>query len=137
MAPHATQFVDTPWFALQSRFDTWQLGNIAQLPCTGNPLACNSTMWAQMQAYGPAFMAQFAPFQTPESHNGAFLDACLVHGSTNGLIDGMTNFQAFQAWLSGSVNWVTQKCTGSTPSTDGSPFDGPCDRSAACEKFPA
>jgi len=30
MAPHAAQFVDTPWFALQSRFDTWQLGNVAQ-----------------------------------------------------------------------------------------------------------
>jgi hypothetical protein len=28
MAPHATKFIKTPWFALQSRFDTWQLGNM-------------------------------------------------------------------------------------------------------------
>jgi hypothetical protein len=33
MAPHAAAFIATPWFALQSRTDTWQLGNVAQLPC--------------------------------------------------------------------------------------------------------
>jgi hypothetical protein len=93
-------------------------------------------MWDQVQAYGPAFMQQFAPFQTPSSKNGAFLDACLVHGSTSGTIDGYTNSQAFQAWLSGEVNWVTQKCAGLVPNADGSPSAGPCDRSSNCGKFP-
>ena len=152
----------TPWFALQSRFDTWQvrrscqqeaargavdgappphrapppaplqLGNIAMLPCTSAPLKCNPTMWAQMQAYGPAFMTQFAPYQTADSHNGAFLDACLVHGSTSGTINGLTNAQAFQSWLVGNAtngNWWTQKCGGSSTA-------GPCDRSKNCEVFP-
>ena len=32
MAPHAASFVKTPWFALQSRFDKWSLGNEACCP---------------------------------------------------------------------------------------------------------
>ncbi len=100
MAPHAAQFVGTPWFALQSRFDTWQLGNIAMLPCTSKPLTCTPTEWAQMQAYGPSFMTQFAPYeQVSGSPNGAFLDACLIHGSTSSTIDGLTNYQASQVVL--------------------------------------
>ena len=54
MAPHAARFVTTPWFALQSRFDTWQLGNIAMIPCTSDPLKCVPAQWAEIQAYGPA-----------------------------------------------------------------------------------
>ena len=139
MAPHAAQFVETPWFALQSRFDTWQLGNIAQLPCASDPLKCNETMWRDMQAYGQSFMMQFAPFQTPSSKNGAFLDACLVHGSTSSEIDGLRNGEAFESWLTGNEthgNWWTQKCSGLAPAADGDPFSGPCDRAATCEKFP-
>lgn len=132
MAPHAAKFVRTPWFALQSRFDTWQLGNIAMLPCTSNPLKCNSTEWAQMQAYGPEFMEQFLPYVTPESHNGAFLDACLIHGSTSSTINGLRNYQAFESWLAGNKtngNWWIMKCNGSETA-------GPCDRASVCEPFP-
>jgi len=72
MAPHAAAFVATPWFALQSRFDTWQLGNVAQLPCNfANSTGCTPAVWADIQAYGPAFMGQFSPYQTPDSKNGA------------------------------------------------------------------
>jgi len=133
MAPHAAAFIKTHWFALQSRFDTWQLGNIAMLPCTSDPLNCNSTEWAQMQAYGPEFMEQFTPYMTSTSPNGAFLDACLIHGSTNSTIDGLHNYEALNSWLSGNVtygNWWVMKC-------DGSETAGPCDRSPVCEKFPS
>ena len=64
------------------------------------------------------------------------LDACLIHGSTRGEIDGLTNSEAFQMWLTGEKSWWTQKCTGLNPSTDGSPFEGPCDRSPGCGLFP-
>jgi len=132
MAPHAAQFIKTPWFALQSRFDTWQLGNIAMIPCTGDPLECNTTEWAQIQGYGPEFMAQFTPYITPNSPNGAFLDACLIHGSTTSSIDGLTNEQAFESWLIGNKtygNWWLMKCSGSIDA-------GPCDRAKVCEPFP-
>jgi hypothetical protein len=38
---------------------------------------------------------------TPGTKNGAFLDACIIHGSTNSKIDGVTNSEAFQQWLAG------------------------------------
>ena len=132
MAPHAAKFIKTPWFALQSRTDTWQLGNIAMIPCTGNPLACPADQWAQIQAYSPQFMDQFLALMQPDSQNGAFLDACLIHGSTSSTIDGATNAQAFEQWLAGNKShssWWTMEC-------DGSILTGPCDRGPSCEKFP-
>ena len=132
MAPHASKFVRTPWFALQSRTDTWQLGNIAMIPCAGNVSKCNATEFKQVQAYAPTFMEQFRPYMTPDSHNGAFLDACLIHGSTSSPIDGLLNYQAFQSWLIGNKtygNWWTMKCAGSDSA-------GPCDRGRSCRAFP-
>ena len=134
MAPHAAKFIKTPWFALQSRTDTWQLSNVAMIPCTSNPLACPAEEWAQIQAYSPQFMDEWlAIAEVPNSPNGAFLDACLIHGSTSSTIDGLTNSQAFEAWLNGNKthsNWYTMLC-------DGSPLTGPCDRGPTCEKASA
>lgn len=36
MAPHAQGFVKTPFFAIQSRFDEFQLGKNARVPCLNN-----------------------------------------------------------------------------------------------------
>jgi hypothetical protein len=44
MAPYAAPFVATPWFALQSRFDKWQLGEELFMPCQ------------QAQPYGPPYV---------------------------------------------------------------------------------
>jgi hypothetical protein len=165
MAPHAAKFIKTPWFALQSRTDTWQLGNIASgwrgcrprpsgashtdrpidptprvpatttvIPCTSDPLKCPPDQWAQIQAYAPQFMDQWlAIAEVPGSPNGAFLDACLIHGSTTSTIDGLTNNQAFESWLNQANStrgyWWTMKCNGSE-------LTGPCDRGPSCEKFP-
>lgn len=101
MAPHAVHFIQTPWFALQSRTDTWQLGNIAMINCEA--ASCPPKQWAQIQAYSPTFMDQFIANIEPTSKNGAFLDACLIHGSTAAPIDGLRNFEAFQSWLAGNA----------------------------------
>ena len=124
-------FISTPWFALQSRVDTWQLGNIAMIPCTSDPLNCSAQEWAQIQAYSPQFMDQFLGVMQPNTLNGAFLDACLIHGSTSSPIDGLTNSQAFQSWLAGNAtqNFWIMKCNSSI-------LTGPCDRGPSCEKFP-
>lgn len=130
MAPHATRFVSSPWFALQSRFDTWQLGNVAMIPCTHNISACPPDQFTKVQQYGPAFMTQFRPYMDPTSKNGAFLDACLIHGSTNSPINGLLNFQAFQSWLAGNTTHLwTELCGGSDEA-------GPCDMGSACQKYP-
>ncbi len=100
------------------------------IPCTGNISACPPDQWLKVQQYGPAFMTQFRPYMDPTSKNGAFLDACLIHGSTNSAIDGLNNQQAFQSWLAGNTtHWWTEKCGGSDEA-------GPCDMGSACQKFP-
>jgi len=109
------------------------------LPCAGDILKCDATSWGYVQAYAPQFMDEFQQYiDAPGSQNGAFLDACLIHGSTNGPIDGLTNSQAFQAWLAGSKNWWVAECANGkvVPKGTGSTLTGPCDTSSACQKFP-
>lgn len=119
--------------ALQSRTDTWQLANIAQIPCALNALECNATEWGQIQAYAPQFMDQWLSVAgSPDSHNGGFLDACLIHGSTESTIEGYTSAQAFASWLEGNTthsNWWTMQCNSSS-------LTGPCDHGPTCGKFP-
>ena len=77
-------------------------------------------------------MAQFKPYMTADSHNGAFLDACLIHGSTSSPINGLTNSMAFQSWLIGNKtngNWWTMLCGGSDTA-------GPCDHGPSCQRIP-
>jgi hypothetical protein len=141
MAPHAAAFINTPWFATQSRFDHWQLVYEAFLPCIAAqpygppylPSSCNATQDADIQAYGYEFMEQFSPLMTSNSKNGAFVDACIIHGSTNSTIDGLTNFEAFEAWYAGnSQQWWIMKCGTGANATSA----GPCDTSPVCAPFP-
>ena len=137
MAPYAAQFVTTPWFALQSRFDKWQLGEELFMPCMQHqaysppylPNTCLPKDVVNIQAYGPRFMSQFRPFiSAAGSKNGAFLDACIIHGSTNSTIGGLQNYYAFQEWLRGGKAWYVMQCNGSDE-------DGPCDPSPICAPF--
>jgi hypothetical protein len=103
------------------------------LPCTSNISKCDPAQWKDVQAYGPTFMEQFRPYMDPTSKNGAFLDACLIHGSTSTPIDGLHNFEAFQSWLGGNAthgNFWTMLCGGSDTA-------GPCDTGPSCQRFPA
>lgn len=137
MAPHAAPFIKTPWFALQSRFDHWQLAEELFLPCMQNQpytppynkSTCTPQEDAAIQSYGPDFWAQFSPLITPGSKNGVFLDACIIHGSTNSTIDGKTNSQAFWEWVNGGQQWYIMQCNGSNST-------GPCDPSPICAPFP-
>ena len=127
---HAPNY--TPPLLQTSLSFSWQLANIAMIPCIGNVSKCDPAMFKQVQAYGPVFMEQFKPYMTPTSKNGAFLDACLIHGSTSTAIDGLHNYQAFQSWLVGNKtygNWWTMMCGGSDTA-------GPCDTGPSCQKLP-
>ena len=137
MAPYAAPFVTTPWFALQSRFDHWQLSEELFMPCMQSqpyappfkPNTCNATDVANIQSYGPRFMSQFRPLiNTPNTKNGAFLDACIIHGSTTSTIKNVTNSEAFQQWLAGGDQWYIMAC-------DGSDEAGPCDTAKVCVPF--
>lgn len=134
MAPHAAPFITTPWFAQQSRFDHWQLANELFVPCMEaqpyappfKPSSCSAKDVANVKAYGPDFMSQFRPLiNTPGTKNGAFLDACIIHGSSNSSIDGLNNMAAFTEWYAGGKAWYVMMC-------DGSDSAGPCDTSPIC-----
>ena len=46
------------------------------------PNTCSAKDIANVQAYGPRFMQQFRPLMmAPGTKNGAFLDACVIHGA--------------------------------------------------------
>ena len=137
MAPYAAPFITTPWFALQSRVDKWQLGEELFMPCMQaqsysppwKPNTCNAVDVANIEAYGPRFMSQFRPLiDAPNSKNGAFLDACIIHGSTSSKIDGVQNSQAFQQWLGGGEAWYIMKCGGSDEAA-------PCDPGPLCAPY--
>jgi hypothetical protein len=134
MAPYAAPYVSTPWFALQSRFDHWQLSEELFMPCMQSqpyappykPSTCSPTDVANIQNYGPRFMSQFRPLiDAPGSKNGAFLDACIIHGSTTSTIKNVTNSEAFAQWLAGGESWYVMECNGSDEA-------GPCDTAKVC-----
>lgn len=142
LAPWAAPFVRTPWFALQSRFDHWQLSNELFLPCMQaqpyappfKPSTCAPAEDAAIARYGYDFMAQFAPLMgVPGTKNGAFVDACIIHGSTSSAIDGLTNTAAFEQWYAGGPQqWFLMKCGAGENATSA----GPCDTASVCAPFP-
>eukprot|EP01050_Picozoa_sp_SAG11_P000918 SAG11_NODE_34_length_22265_cov_11.264730_4_plen_219_part_00 len=144
--------IKTPWFAMQSRFDQWQLGNELFLKCVaGQPYAppypaapnnlentCTPAAKAALEQYGPDFMAQFTKVMQASNRNGGFVDACIIHGSTESTIDGHKNGDAFNQWMeaterkvgSATQSWFLMKC----PDGKGgmSTSTGPCDTAPVC-----
>jgi hypothetical protein len=138
----AVPFVTTPMFFMQSRFDKWQLGNgELGIPCISSqpfappyhPSTCTPEEDAAITGYGFTFMSFFSQVMAvPGSKNGAFLDACIFHGSTNSSIDGLSGEQAFLGWVAGGKQWFVMLCgTGENASSA-----GPCDPSPICAPFP-
>jgi hypothetical protein len=99
MSPHMLQFIKTPFFVFNSRFDAWQLSNILQIS--------NWKTTAEQDAvveYGASFLTQFAPVRAA-SKNGAFISTCICHACPfpTLVLDGKTSFQHYAAWYEGST----------------------------------
>ena len=155
MAPYAALHIKTPWFALQSRFDHWQLAEELFLGCVASqpysppyPPApkdlaqtCTPPQKAAIEQYGPDFMAEFSKVMASSDRNGAFVDACIIHGSTNSSIDGLNNNAAFEQWRaateqkvgSAKKSWWLMGCPDGTGKMSTSA--GPCDTSSICLPF--
>merc|ERR1712110_1076155 len=75
MSPHMQQFIETPFFVFNSKFDAWQMANILQVPCLISWMkpsrACTAEEQAAVLEFGEAFMRQFEPI-AGEPRNGAF-----------------------------------------------------------------
>lgn len=94
-----SETLKTPTFALQGKYDSWQIGNDAHTNAN-NTAAINS--WGAMlsQRIGSGLLAQ--------PQHGAFLDSCYHHcgGFDNFHVDGFTQATAHQAWYSGGARTV-------------------------------
>jgi len=87
-AEHTTPYIKTPIFPLQSRYDSWQVGNI---------LGTNET--APVNTYGTMFAQRFqAVVNNPE--NGYFFDSCYHHcGEWDSIkIDNSLSGAAMRDW---------------------------------------
>lgn len=79
MAPYVAPMIRTPFFISNSKFDVWQIPNIAKLGCT--PPACNSSQIGFLNDYGEKLTsaAVHAATVAPGGVSGAFVVGCWVH----------------------------------------------------------
>jgi len=98
MSPHMQQFIMTPFFVFNSKYDAWQLANELQ------------TNWVTPQQreavvqYGVDFMTQFKPVQS-EPANGAMITSCICHGCpwNNLVLEDKNSYQHYSAWFVGNT----------------------------------
>eukprot|EP01052_Picozoa_sp_SAG31_P019271 SAG31_NODE_1398_length_8501_cov_5.407046_11_plen_488_part_00 len=142
MAPYAVEFISSRFFAVQSRFDEWQLGpGIANVPCllgqtysppykTDTIHVCNSTERDYIVQYGADFMRQFAPVLSPKNTaNGLFLVSCIQHG-IDAAINGITLLDAFKSWHTGGS--LGKNSTYKFIDSCGNAGDTPCNAGSGC-----
>jgi ribosome maturation protein SDO1 len=96
--PHACIFAEvaaaalvTPTFALQGKYDSWQLKGDASIPANDS---------AAVNAWGALVSHRLRATLLAAPQHGAFLDSCLHHcgGFDAFLVDGYTQATAHAAW---------------------------------------
>ena len=89
-AEHVAPTLRTPFFPMQSQYDSWQARNVL----------ANASSAPAMNAFGALLRARLErSLLAPSPHNGVFLDACYHHCGNWGMtIDGQTTAAAFGAW---------------------------------------
>ena len=116
-AQHAAEFIATPTFALQSRFDTWQLAHIAHT---------SAANVSGVEAYGKVIKGALAPLlAAAEVTSGSapkhavWLSSCETHGlaivpfwttqtQTIGNASKRYEWSTFEAWRRGEYDGVSR-----------------------------
>lgn len=126
MSPHMNQFVKTPFFMFNSKYDFWQLSNVLQ-----TDWKTAKTQSAVIQ-YGQDFMEQFMPVQL-HRRNGALITSCLCHGCpwTQFVLEGKTAYQHYADWYYGKTRGRAAIHIDAHDPNGGGSFDFP-----GCEPFP-
>jgi len=88
-AEHIAPFLSTPFFALQARYDTWQIAN---------ELGTNATV--AVRTYGDALMTRLNSTLLANPKNAAFVDSCAHHcGAYDSIeVNGINAANAFYRW---------------------------------------
>jgi hypothetical protein len=121
MAATAIEYVDAPMFVLQSKFDHFQLGAIADIPCMvkqpytppWKPSQCSAADVARISTYGADLNAELGRvIAAPSPHRAIFLSACVVHGQSSPAawsqttIGNVTPEKAWEAWYNSGTDGV-------------------------------
>lgn len=99
MSPHMQQFIQTPFFMFNSKYDSWQLDNELQTKWD-----TEETQAAVLQ-YGVDFLEQFKPVQS-EPRNGAMITSCICHGCpwSQLVLENKTSYQHYADWYYGKTS---------------------------------
>ena len=101
----AAASLTTPTFALQGKYDSWQLKGDVDLPA-------NDT--AGVNAWGALVSARLRASLLAAPQHGAFLDSCLHHcgGFDAFTVDGFTQATAHAAWYAGQARALYNQTEG-------------------------
>lgn len=108
MAPYAAPYVRESIFAVQSRFDEFQLMCLLGLPCFAHqsyeppflPSTCNDTERAAIVTFGAALLSQLQPLLKAKPDTGTWLVSCIQHDVVCPLGE-VQEEDAFASWLAG------------------------------------
>lgn len=113
MATYAAPFVREQIFAVQSRFDEFQLMCLLGLPCFSAPKRqsyappyvrtnCSTKEKAAITRFGSELLQQMQPFLSSNPRNGMWLVSCIQHNVACPMFN-TTEEQAFASWLDGGA----------------------------------
>ena len=101
MAEHVVEFVETPLFFFNSKFDSFQLANIL-----GANDFSNETQRESSSQYGEDFLRQIGPALADEKkNNGCFITSCICHGCPWGALElsGLSAYQHYALWVEDTI----------------------------------
>lgn len=132
-AEYAAPHIVTPTFALQSRFDTWQLAHIPHISTTNksgvvgygelirrrmSPLITNARTTTTTATTATTATATNA--SDPKPKHAVWLSPCETHGLgvtgywTKSMLNGSSISDAFDAWFSGELDGKSRAWLGET-----------------------
>ena len=134
VAATAEQYVESPLFFLQSRFDHFQLGAELALQCMirqsysppWKDANCTGAEVSAIKEYGKDLHAELFRVINKSSHvRGIYLSSCIIHGQSNlnawtkTTINGVTPQRAWREWYNGllvanesGASWVEECASG-------------------------
>ena len=105
------EFIETPFFMFNSRFDEWQLLNELQTGTSRQHMADEPAVQNAVIGYGATFLDEVAPVGGVGSKNGGFITTCICHSCPWNILalENKTSFEHFADWFYGKTSGAGAK----------------------------
>jgi hypothetical protein len=120
------EFIETPFFMFNSRFDEWQLLNELQTGTSRQHMADEPAVQNAVIGYGATFLDEVAPVGGVGSKNGGFITTCICHSCPWNILalENKTSFEHFADWFYGKTSGAGAKHVDiRMPNGDGTPAE--------------